>query len=179
MTKFRYRILDIKWMGQHSKIEAVLNEAGDEGWEAIDLRWNAGSHDFVTVTMRQTTPETGVAQVNQFMWEHRDGRVVALPEGAQPGWPTDDWRLIAGPGMATTPYTARKVVERGQQPGTLDSQEQSETFLPSGGSAPYPARTQAPLPGNYKTQPSSQGGGQAVGPALNLSPPAPVDTSDA
>ena len=139
MTKFRYRILDIKWMGQHSKIEAVLNEAGDEGWEAIDLRWNAGSHDFVTVTMRQTTPETGV----------------------------------------TTPYTARKVVERGQQAGTLDSQEQSETFLPSGGSAPYPARTQALLPGNYKTQPSSQGGGQAIGPALNLSPPAPVDTSDA
>ena len=127
MTKFRYRILDIKWMGQHSKIEAVLNEAGDEGWEAIDLRWNAGSHDFVTVTMRQTTPETGVAQVNQFMWEHRDGRVVALPEGAQPD----------------------------------------------------PARTQALLPGNYKTQPSSQGGGQAIGPALNLSPPAPVDTSDA
>ena len=108
MTKFRYRILDIKWMGQHSKIEAVLNEAGDEGWEAIDLRWNVGSHDFVTVTMRQTTPETGVAQVNQFMWEHK-----------------------------------------------------------------------APLPGNYKTQPSSQGGGQAIGPALNLSPPAPVDTSDA
>ena len=108
MTKFRYRILDIKWMGQHSKIEAVLNEAGEDGWEAIDLRWNAGSHDFVTVTMRQTTPETGVAQVNQ-----------------------------------------------------------------------YPARTQAPLPGNYKTQPSSQGVVQAIGPALNLSPPAPVDTSDA
>ena len=108
MTKFRYRILDIKWMGQHSKIEAVLNEAGEDGWEAIDLRWNAGSHDFVTVTMRQTTPETGVAQVNQFMWEHRDGR----------GYSHD----------------------------------------------------QVPL---------SQGGGQAIGPALNLSPPAPVDTSDA
>jgi hypothetical protein len=49
--EYEYKLLSINWAGNYDSIQAQLNAAGQDGWQAVDFRWHEGSHDWVVATM--------------------------------------------------------------------------------------------------------------------------------